>query len=244
MPHKRAENILQRFEIPALIATPICFIILTIWQVDQSALISMLVALACVILIFASFESSRPSLRQIMPTVVLAALAAAGRIIFGPIPNVQPVSAITIIAGIVFGRRSGFMVGALSMLISNFWLGQGPWTPWQMYGFGLMGYLAGILADRNVFKKRLPLYIYAFLAPILEYGFLLNSWYLIGYVHPITWEAAVLAYGGALPLDIAHALSCVVFLFMLYEPWCKKLERIKHKYDLAPSVRESMESTS
>lgn len=234
MGQTRKATILRRIEAPALVLAPISFAILTIWQVDQSAVLSMLVALACVAIMFASFEVSRPQLRQIMPIVVLSALAAAGRIIFAVIPNVQPVSAITIIAGVVFGRRSGFMVGALSMLISNFYLGQGPWTPWQMYGFGLMGYVAGALADHGAFEKKPALYAYAFLAPILEYGFLLNSWYLIGYVHPITWESAVLAYGAALPLDVAHAVSCVVFLFVLYAPWQRKLERIKRKYELVP----------
>lgn len=236
MAHVGTASVLRRLEIPALIIAPISCGILAIWQVDQAAVISMVIVLACVVVIFASFETSRPQLRQIMPTVVLAALAAAGRIIFAVIPNVQPVSAIAIIAGVAFGRRSGFMVGALSMLISNFYLGQGPWTPWQMYGFGLMGYLAGVLANHGAFEKKPILYAYAFLAPILEYGFLLNTWYLIGYVHPITWEAAVLTYGAGLPLDAAHAISCVVFLFVLYAPWSRKLERIKRKYELVPDA--------
>ena len=75
-----------------------------------------------------------------MPTVVLAALAAAGRILFAPIPDFKPVSAIAIIAGVAFGRKSGFMVGSLAALASNFFFGQGVWTPWQMYAWGLVGY--------------------------------------------------------------------------------------------------------
>ena len=74
-----------------------------------------------------------------MPTLVLAALAAAGRILFGPIPDFKPVSAIAIIAGATLGRRNGFMVGALAALTSNFFFGQGMWTPWQMYAWGLGG---------------------------------------------------------------------------------------------------------
>ncbi|MBE6464477.1 MAG: ECF transporter S component [Eggerthellaceae bacterium] len=227
-------NIWQKLEIPALIIVPMSLLSAAFMQVDQSALLTMVVVLLSVLVFFASFEASRPQLRQIMPTVVLAALAVAGRIVFAVIPNVQPVGAITIMAGIIFGRRSGFMVGALAMLLSNFFLGQGPWTPWQMYGFGLMGYLAGVLADHGAFERKPILYGYGLLAPILEYGFLLNSWYIIGYVHPITWQSALLAYGAGLPLDLANGISTVIFLLVLYAPWRKKLERIKHKYDLAP----------
>ena len=176
-----------------LIIAPMSLGIAVFFQADQSALFTMVMVLLCVLVFFASFEASRPQLRQIMPTVVLAALAVVGRLVFAVIPNVQPVSAIVIMAGIIFGRRSGFMVGALAMLLSNFFLGQGPWTPWQMYGFGLMGYLAGVLADHGAFERRPMLYAYGLLAPILEYGFLMNSWYIIGFVNPITWQSAMLA---------------------------------------------------
>ena len=69
----------------------------------------------------------------------LAALAVAGRIALSPIPNVVPTTDITLIAGFALGGAPGFAVGALSGLVSNFWLGQGPWTPWQMAGWGMAG---------------------------------------------------------------------------------------------------------
>lgn len=234
MTKRRTAAIWQKLEIPMLIIAPMSLGIAVFFQADQSALFTMVMVLLCVLVFFASFEASRPQLRQIMPTVVLAALAVVGRLVFAVIPNVQPVSAIVIMAGIIFGRRSGFMVGALAMLLSNFFLGQGPWTPWQMYGFGLMGYLAGVLADHGAFERRPMLYAYGLLAPILEYGFLLNSWYIIGFVNPITWQSAMLAYAAGFPLDLANGISTVVFLLVLYAPWRKKLERIKRKYDLVP----------
>ena len=180
---------------------------------------------------FASFEASRPALRQIMPTVVLAALAAAGRVLFAPIPDFKPVSAICILAGAVFGRRSGFLVGALAALVSNFFFGQGPWTPWQMYAWGLVGYLAGVLADRGWLDRLPVLYAYGFLSALL-YGLLLNGWYVIGFVQPFSWSAALVAFGAALPFDATHGVATVVFLAALYVPWRKKLERIKRKYAL------------
>lgn len=121
-------------------------------RAEHAALLSLAVVLAALGLFFAQYEQRAPRLRDIMPTVVLAACAAAGRVLFGPIPDFKPVSAIAIIAGAVFGRRSGFMTGALAALASNFFLGQGPWTPWQMYAWGLVGYLGGVLAQAGAFR--------------------------------------------------------------------------------------------
>lgn len=133
-------------EIVAIFATPVVLAACAIANFNQTALLTLVVVLASIGVFFASYEASRPRLRDIMPTVVLAALAAAGRILFAPIPDFKPVSAIAIIAGVAFGRKSGFMVGALAALASNFFFGQGPWTPWQMYAWGLAGYGAGLLA--------------------------------------------------------------------------------------------------
>lgn len=133
-------------EIVAIFATPVVLAVCAIANFNQTALLTLVVVLASIGVFFASYEASRPRLRDIMPTVVLAALAAAGRILFAPIPDFKPVSAIAIIAGVAFGRKSGFMVGALAALASNFFFGQGPWTPWQMYAWGLVGYGAGLLA--------------------------------------------------------------------------------------------------
>ena len=178
-----------------------------------------------------------------MPTATLGALAAAGRILFAPIPDFKPVSAICIIAGAVFDKHSGFMVGALAALCSNFFCGQGPWTPWQMYAWGLVGYVAGVLADGGVFalSERLGahgpslgtvvLLCYGFLSG-LGYGFILNSWYIVAFLVPVTWQGALAAYLAGLPLDLVHSVATVIFLSVLYLPWKRKLERIKRKYVL------------
>ncbi|MEG2260495.1 MAG: ECF transporter S component [Raoultibacter sp.] len=217
-------------EIPVLLAVPAVLAACAMFQFDQTALLSLGVVAAALVVFFAHFEASRPALRQIMPTVVLAALAAAGRILFAPIPSFKPVAAICILAGVVFGRRSGFMVGALAALVSNFFFGQGPWTPWQMYAWGLVGYGAGVLADTGCFQRHpSTLYAYGF-ASALFYGLILNSWFIIGFVHPLTWPAALLAYGAGLPFDCIQGAATLVFLCALYAPWKKKLERIKQKY--------------
>lgn len=216
-----------------LAAVPAVLLLAALSGVQQGALLTVLTAFAAVALMFGGFEKSRPGLRQVMPAVVLGALAAAGRVLFCLVPDVKPVSAICILAGVVFGKRCGFMVGALAALVSNFFFGQGPWTPWQMYAWGLVGYGAGVLAEHGVFDRgRAPVLVYGFLSPLV-YGFLLNSWHVVGYLNPITWEGALLAYGAGLPFDLVHAVSTVAFLAVLYAPWKRKLERISRAYALA-----------
>ena len=219
-------------EIAALIAVPAVLIVCALVDFQASAVLTLFVALAAIIVFFAGFECSRPPLRQIMPTVVLAAVAAAGRILFAPIPDFKPVSALCIIAGSVFGRKSGFMVGALAALVSNFFFGQGPWTPWQMYSWGLVGYLAAVLAEHGALSKTPALLVYGFASAML-YGLLLNGWYVIGFVHPITWQSVLLAYAAGFPLDCVHGVATVVFLSVLYVPLRRKLLRVKRKFALA-----------
>lgn len=228
-------TVLRHAEVPVLVAVPLVLALCALFQFDQTGLLTLLVAATALVVFFANFEASRPALRQVVPAVVLGALAAAGRIIFAPVPDFKPVSAIAVIAGVVFGKRSGFIVGAFAALISNFFFGQGPWTPWQMYAWGMVGYLAGVLGERGAFTHSFVLYAYGFLSGLF-YGFLLNSWYIVGFVHPITWPSALAAYGAGLPWDCVHGVATVVFLAALYAPWRRKLERIRTKFGMAEST--------
>ena len=215
-----------------LIAVPCVLVACALADIDQAAVLTAAVAVAAIAVFLVGWERSRPGLRQIMPTVVLGALAAAGRILFAAFPDVKPVSAICILAGAVFGRRSGFMVGALAALVSNFFFGQGPWTPWQMYAWGMVGYLAGMLADRGLLEKPAVVYSFGF-ASAFFYGLLLNSWTVVGFVRPLNWETALLTYAAAAPFDLIHAVATVAFLAIVFVPWRRKLERIRAKYGLS-----------
>lgn len=220
------------FEGIVLAAVPVILALAAAFGFAQAALLSLGVVVVAVGLMFAGFERSKPGLRQIMPSVVLGAIAAAGRVLFAPLPDCKPVSAICILAGAVFGRRCGFMVGALAALVSNFFFGQGPWTPWQMYGWGLVGYLAGVLADAGVFERFWQaVYAYGFCSALL-YGVILDSWHVIGYVSPLTWQGALLAYGAGMPFNVVHGVATVAFLLVIWAPWRRKLERIRAKYAL------------
>lgn len=257
---RRVINVLV--ELIAIVAAPVALIACAASGVDQAALLSIVVAVASLVLFFAGYEKSAPRLRDTMPVVVLAALAAAGRILFAPFPSFKPVSAIAIIAGAAFGRRSGFMVGAIAALVSNFFFGQGPWTPWQMYGWGLTGYLGGVLAQLGVFNgvhqvfgrihvaddgenvaersRRDFAKAILGLVPLVVWGFVsgyvyglvLNIWSIVGFYHPQSIAQALIVYAAALPFDTMHGIATAVFLVALYGPWMRKLARIRKKYAL------------
>ena len=229
MTDHRVARLLTKMEIPLLLAVPAVMTAALLAGIEQAALAMLVVVALVLALFFAGYETSRPGLRQIMPTLVLAALAAAGRILFGPIP--------AIIAGATLGRRNGFMVGALAALTSNFFFGQGMWTPWQMYAWGLVGYVGGALAHAGAFDRadgtvRMPaLMAYGFASGLL-YGVVINAYDIIGFVQPLTWAGAVARLATAVPFDITHGLATCVFLAALYKPWCRRINRVVVKYGL------------
>lgn len=227
----RVSRTLSVLELPALLAVPVLMVTLALSGVDATAGLTLLVALLAVGLVFASFEASRPPLRQLMPTAVLAATAAAGRVLFAPIPDVKPVSAIAVIAGATLGRRSGFMVGAVAALVSNFFFGQGSWTPWQMYAWGLVGYLGGVFADRGLLERGGVLYAWGFLSALM-YGAILNGYYVLGFVRPLTWPSVLAAYAAGAPLDCVHGVATAAFLAAIWLPWGRAIRRVVRKYDL------------
>ena len=107
--------------------------------------VSMSLIILAIWLFFSLFESRKPRAREIVPIAVMSAIAAIGRFAFAMLPQFKPVAAIVIITGMSFGPEAGFLTGAVSALVSNFFFGQGPWTPWQMFAFGVLGFLAGLL---------------------------------------------------------------------------------------------------
>ena len=219
-------------EAASLISVPVVLIVCVLFEIEHSALVTTIVVVIALVPFIIGLERDELKPKNIMPMVVLAALAVVGRILFAPFPNIKPVSAIVIVAGVIFGRRSGFIVGMLAALVSNIFFGQGPWTLWQMYAWGLMGYCAGALASHDILKGRVSVLVYGALAPI-GYGLILDSYYFIGFASENNLAAAIMAYSLGLMASIPHALATVAFLALIYLPWSKKLERIKQKYGIS-----------
>lgn len=228
---KRSIDTGKIIERVTLIALPILMFLCVYYEVEQTALLTLLAAILANIPFFINFEKSRPKPRHILPIVVMSALATGGRILFTPIPHVKPVSAIVIVTGIAFGRRSGYLTGALTALASNMFMGQGPWTPWQMFAWGLIGYLSGVMESRDLFRNRWVVYGYGFVSGLL-FGLIMDSWHIISFVSPLTWKGALTAYGSGFFFNLAHSFATVIFLVPILGPWTRKLTRIKHKFGL------------
>lgn len=193
--------------------------------------ISLLVLLEALIPLLLHTERRAPPARELVVLSVLTALAVAGRGALFMLPQFKPVVAVVIVAGVAFGGQGGFLVGAGAMLVSNFFYGQGAWTPWQMAGAGLIGLLAGWLAPL-VGRNRVTLCLFGFFATIVVYGGLLNTASLLMFQPNPTWEmlAASLALG--FPLDLVHGAATAFFLWAAGPALLEKLERVKLKYGL------------
>ncbi len=195
--------------------------------------ISLLIILETMLPFALIFEGRKPKPRELVIISVLCAIAVAGRVAFVILPQFKPVVALVIIAGVCFGGETGFLVGAITAFASNFYFSQGPWTPWQMFAFGIIGFLAGVLFQKGILRKnKIEICIFGFLATLIFCGIILNTGSLIMSQNKLTMEMLLKTIAIGLPMDLVHAMSTAVFLWFALEPMCEKLERIKVKYGL------------
>ena len=201
-------------------------------------LISLLIIAETLLPFLLIFEKRRPQAREMILLAVMCAIAVLGRSLFFMVPEFKPVVALVIIAGLAFGAESGFLVGAMTGFVSNFFFGQGPWTPWQMFAFGIIGFLAGALFRGNdrFYRSRkgvVGLCIFGFLAALVIYGPIMNTCAVVTSIAYEPTRAAFKAvFLSGLPFDLIHAVTTAVCLAVLASPMLEKLRRIKRKYGL------------
>ncbi len=196
-------------------------------------LVSVLIMLETLIPFFVVFENRRPQARELVIISILCAISVFGRVAFYMIPQFKPSLAIIIITGIALGGESGFLVGAISGFVSNFFFGQGPWTPWQMFAYGIVGFVSGLLFKNGRIKHtRLSLCIFGAIATVLLYGGIMNPASVITFYPQVTSELIIASYAMGLPFDLLHAGATAFFLWFAGEPTIEKLDRLKLKYDI------------
>ncbi len=195
--------------------------------------ISLMIILETLVPFAMIFEGRKPQARELVIISVLCAVAVAGRAAFSPLPQFKPVTAMVIISGICLGGETGFLVGAVTGFVSNFFFGQGPWTPWQMFSFGIIGFIAGSLFTKGILRKtRTELCVFGFFATLVIYGGIMNPASVIMSGTKLTAPLLLSCYTAGLPFDLIHALSAVFFLWFAAEPMCEKIDRVKQKYGL------------
>jgi energy-coupling factor transport system substrate-specific component len=178
---------------------------------------------------FAWYERSRPPSQVVALVAALAALAIAGRIAFAAFPNVKPTTDIVVFAGYALGPAPGFAVGALAGLVSNFWFGQGPWTPWQMAGWGMCGLMGAGLALGVRNAGRLSLAAVCGLAGI-AYGVLLNFSLMATYGGDLSLERFLTLEARAIPFDLAHVAGNVAFALLAGPAMVRMLTRFRQRF--------------
>ena len=179
------------------------------------------------------FESRKPRARELVVIAVLCALGVAGRAAFFMLPQFKPVIAIVIIAGVALGGEAGFLVGAATAFVSNMFFGQGPLTPYQMFAFGIIGFLAGVLFKKGLLSRsRKALAVFGAAAAFIIYGGIVNPAIIIIWQSPPTKEMFLAGYLQGIPMDLIHAAATVIFLLTISKPMLEKLDRIKIKYGL------------
>lgn len=180
---------------------------------------------------FLVFEQHRPQAREVAVLAVLSALSVAARAAFGVIPVFKPMMAIIMISGMACGPESGFLVGAVTAFASNFLFGQGPWTPWQMFAYGLGGFLAGGAVRLKLLpQKKLPMAVFGFFAVVLVIGPILDTCSVFTMPTQVNLTTAGTIYLAGFPYNVNHGLSTLVTLYLVGEPMLGKLNRIKTKY--------------
>ena len=185
--------------------------------------------LACVPF-FLSFERKTQSGSRLILIAVLTALSVLGRMLFYAVPGFKPVTAMVIITAMYLGSEAGFLTGALSAVISNFYFGQGPWTPFQMFTWGLIGFLAGLLA-RQLKGSRIFLCVFGALAGVL-FSLCMDVWTALWADGTFQLSRYLAALVSSVSFTLVYAVSNVIFLLLLAKPIGKKLQRVLDKYGI------------
>lgn len=175
-----------------------------------------------------SFEKSKPTTAMLAIVAALCGLAIASRIGFAFAPQMKPMAAIIIITAVTFGAETGFVAGAVSAFVTNFYFGHGPWTFYQMFGLGMVGFVAGLLFSKK--KNRLVIALYGFLSVVIIYGGIVDLNTIFYNSHEWNPAVAISVYTVGLPFNAMYGLATAVFLFVLYQPIMKKLSHLTGKY--------------
>ncbi len=191
------------------------------WGILAMVLLSQL-------LFFAGFEQRTVGSRRLVITAVMTALSVLGRFVFALLPGFKPITAIVVITAIWIGGETGFLVGALSALISNLFASQGPWTPFQMFAWGMIGLVAGYFSG-PLRRSRVLLAFYGVIAGVV-YSLFMDIWTVLWYNDGLNWSLYGAAVVTALPYTLSYAVSNVVFLLLLGRPFGEKLERVRIRY--------------
>ena len=202
----------------------------TVFAGKQYAWVSLMVAVLACVPFFLRFERQQQNTTRLVLLAVMTALSVLGRFLFAPVPGFKPVAAFSIITGLYLGSEAGFLCGSLSAVVSNFYFGQGPWTPFQMFTWGMIGLIAGLLS-KPLKANRWLLALYGALAGV-GYSLVIDAFQVLWAENAFNLTRYVAMLATSAPFMALYAAANVVFLLLLARPIGEKLERMRTKYGL------------
>ena len=197
-------------------------------------LAAILIIVISIFLFMWSFEKRKPKTREVVVLAVMTSIATLGRVMFFMLPQFKPCVAIIIITGIMLGKQAGFLCGALTAFVSDFFFGQGPWTPWQMFAFGIIGFISAIVFQKRKYiaYNKFALCVFGFIMTFVVYGLILDTATVFMYTDRPKISCFMSTYAMGIPFNIVHGIATVVFLLLLAKPLFNKLSRMKEKYGM------------
>ena len=212
---------------PFLTVLIIVFVVL--WQIFFSNtnyyFVSVLIIIVSMLPFFSSFEKSEHTSKDITLIASLTALAVVSRAVFYLVPQVKPIAAVVGVSGAVLGAKRGYLIGALSMFVSNFIFGQGAWTPFQMVAMASVGLCFGLVFD-YIKPTKISLSVVGFLSVLILYGLIVDL------SSVLSFKGIVAIYASGVPFNLVFAGVTALFLYFFGETFIKKIERINIKYGI------------
>ena len=215
-----------------LIAIPLTLVLGSKLSGRSYYITSTLVIIEILIPFLLAFEGRKPQARELVVIAVLSALAVAARVVI-PLPNFKAIFAIIMLSGIAFGPEAGFMVGAIAAFASNFFYGQGAYTPWQMFAYGAGGMLAGFVFQKKWLpQKPVAMGIFGFAVVLLFVGPLLDTCSVFLTLPEISLAKAWPLYISGFPVNLSQGVCTFLTMLIFGKPLLEKLDRVKVQYGM------------
>lgn len=202
------------------------------YSTTNLVLIIMIILSLCILAVYFKFDEAELNTKDIAFIAIYGTFTAVARVPFVGLPSVQPCTYLIICAGAIFGPLVGFVVGGNVALISNFFLGQGPWTVYQIFAWGIVGAISGFLfkkRDKN--PNKYVLAIYGFMWGFF-YGWFMNSWSWLMFYRPLNWETFLAVNLSSVAFDLSHAIANSIFLFTFGDQTMNILRRFRNRFKI------------
>ncbi|MFA5384382.1 MAG: ECF transporter S component [Eubacteriales bacterium] len=177
------------------------------------------------------------SAKYLSVIAALSSIAAVSRVPFAAIPGVQPTTFLIISTGLIFGPQAGFLAGSTAAVLSNFFLGQGPWTPWQMFAWGMAGSAAGLLKNIHPKIGLKGIVLFNFFWGYL-FGWIMNLWSWTAFISPLNLSSLITVNAASFWFDTFHALGNAVFCLVFNTSLAKILRHFQRKLEISEIVNE------